>query len=165
MLPSASSRKLHVYHLQTWINPLSLHLMIMLELACFMECTAIDLSPNCPAWKQATLSLSHGGLGLRSVFLHCSAAYISSISASSLTTSFHHNSLRPSIFKMPRLVSPNEALSSTFDSIHTNRHVLSQNLEDKQFQSLLQSSTWLTEPDFFPSHPHMLSCVLPLHRL
>ncbi|KAL5506287.1 hypothetical protein EMCRGX_G007900 [Ephydatia muelleri] len=39
------------------------------------------------------------------------------------------------------LVSPNEALSSTFDSIHTNRHVLSQNVEDKQFQSLLQSST------------------------
>ena len=109
--------------------------------ACFMECTAIDLSPNCPAWKQAALSLSHGGLGLPSVFLHCSAAYISSISASSLTTSFHHNSLRPSIFIMPRLVSPNEALSSTFDSIHTNRHVLSQNLDDKQFQSLLQSST------------------------
>ena len=50
--------------------------------ACIMQCTAIDLSPNCPAWKQATLSLSHGGLGLRSVFLHCSAAYISSISAS-----------------------------------------------------------------------------------
>ena len=106
-----------------------------------MECTVIDLSPNCSAWKQATLSLSHGGLGLRSVFLHCSAAYISSISASSLTTSFNHNSLRPSIFIMPRLVSPNEALSSTFDSIHTNRHVLSQNLDDKQFQSLLQSST------------------------
>ena len=27
------ARKLYVYHLQTWINPLSLHLMIMLELA------------------------------------------------------------------------------------------------------------------------------------
>ena len=108
--------------------------------ACFMECTAIDLSPNCPAWKQATLSLSHGGMGLRSVFLHCSAAYISSISASFPD---HINSpyLLEAINIYNALVSPNEALSSTFDSIHTNRHVLSQNLEDKQFQSLLQSSS------------------------
>ena len=48
--------------------------------ACLMECTAIDLSPNCPAWKQATLSLPHGTLSLQSLFLHCSSAYISSIS-------------------------------------------------------------------------------------
>ena len=46
-----------------------------------MECTAIDLSPNCSVWEQATLSLSHGGLGLWYVFLHCSATYTCSISA------------------------------------------------------------------------------------
>ena len=121
--------------------------------ACFM-------SPNCPAWKQATLSLFHGGLGLRSVFLHCSAAYISSIS---ISFPDHINSpyLLEAINIYNVLVSPNEALSSTFDSIHTNRHVLSHNLEDKQFQSSCKAAPLLTEPEFFPSHPHMLAlgCV------
>ena len=68
--------------------------------------------------------------------LHTSALLV----PPSLTTSIHHTSSRPSIF-INALVSPNEALSSTFNSIHTNRQVLSQNLEDKQLQSLLQSSS------------------------
>ena len=99
--------------------------------ACFMECTAIDLSPNCHAELIPCL---------RSVFLHCSAAYISSISASFPD---HINSpyLLEAINIYNALVSPNEVLSSTIDSIHTHRHVLSQKLEDKQFQSLLQCST------------------------
>ena len=86
------------------------------------------------------LSLSHGGLGLRSVFLHCSAAYISSISVS---FSDHINS--PYLLEVINIynafVSSNEALSSAIDSIHTHRHVLSQKLDDKEFQSLLQCST------------------------
>lgn len=40
---------------------------------CFMECTAIDLSATCSAWKKATLSLSHGSLG---ILLHCSSAHM-----------------------------------------------------------------------------------------
>ena len=105
-----------------------------------MECIAIDLSLNCSAWKQATLSLSHGGLGLRSLFLHCFAAYISSISA---TFPDHTNSpyLPEAINIYNALVSPNEAASSTIDFILTHRHILSQKLEEKQFQSLLQFST------------------------
>ena len=89
--------------------------------------------------------------------LHCSAAYISSISAS-----FPDHINSPYLFKAINiynaLVSPDEALSSTFDSIHTNRHVLSQNLEDKQFQSLLQCSTLADQARLLSvSSPHASS--------
>ena len=132
---------------------------------CFMECTAIDLSPNCPAWKQATLSLSHGGLGLRSLFLHCSAAYISSISASFPD---HTNSpyLHEAINIYNALVSSNEAPSSTSDIIHTIKTFCHRNLKTNSFNPSCNAASWLTEPDFFPSHPHMLAlgCVSPHHQ-
>ena len=40
----------------------------------------VDVSDT--AWKQATMSLRRGGLGLRSLVDHCSAAYIASFSTS-----------------------------------------------------------------------------------
>ena len=130
--------------------------------ACFMECTAIDLSRNCPAWKQATLSLPHGGLICFSPLL-CCIHQLNLISAS-----FPDHIISPYLLEAINiynaLVSPNEALSATFDSIHTNRHVLSQNLEDKQFQSLLQSSTLADRARLLSvSSPHA-SSWLPLHR-
>ena len=50
---------------------------------CFTECLALNLSPQSSGWKQACLSLSRGGLGLRSVAVHSTAAYLGSISSSS----------------------------------------------------------------------------------
>ena len=50
---------------------------------CFTECLALNLSPQSSGWKQACLSLSRGGLGLRSVAVHSTAAYLGSVSSSS----------------------------------------------------------------------------------
>eukprot|EP00731_Ephydatia_muelleri_P007357 Em0003g1605a len=47
---------------------------------CFAECTAVDAADV--EWMQAQLSLSRGGLGLRSLSSHCVAAYLASISSS-----------------------------------------------------------------------------------
>ena len=47
---------------------------------CFTLCTAAPVSNL--TWQQAQLSLSHGGLGLRSVSHHSSAAYIASLCSS-----------------------------------------------------------------------------------
>lgn len=44
--------------------------------ACFSSLAALQLTDR--AWSQARLSLSHGGIGLRSVAEHCAAAYITS---------------------------------------------------------------------------------------
>ena len=43
----------------------------------FSDCVAIDASDS--DWLQVQLSLSRGGLGLRNLALHCSAAYLASI--------------------------------------------------------------------------------------
>eukprot|EP00731_Ephydatia_muelleri_P022063 Em0014g654a len=49
-------------------------------LHCFELSSAIELT--LPAAKQASLNLSHGGLGLRSLHRHAPAAYISSLTTS-----------------------------------------------------------------------------------
>ena len=75
---------------------------------CFSECTAID-TPNV-AWQQAQLSLSRGGLGLRSISKHSSApAYISSLSASGVCSSSCKH-LAESINDFNELVSSDDAL-------------------------------------------------------
>ena len=43
----------------------------------FCDCDAID--PSDSEWLQVQLSLSRGGLGLRRLALHCSAAYLASV--------------------------------------------------------------------------------------
>ena len=47
---------------------------------CFTSCIAVDV-PD-PNWQQAQLSQSFGGLGFRSLALHCSAAFIASLASS-----------------------------------------------------------------------------------
>ena len=74
---------------------------------CFSECTAMD-TPNV-AWQQAQLSLSRGGLGLRSLSEHSSAAYISSLSASGVCSSSCKH-LAESIKDFNELVSSDDAL-------------------------------------------------------
>ena len=46
-------------------------------------------------WQQAQLSLSRGGLGLRSASLHSSAAFMSSILMSGFATNISHHLVRP----------------------------------------------------------------------
>ena len=47
--------------------------------SCFSACLAADVTDA--AWQQAQLSLSFGGLGLRSLALHSSSAFLASFSA------------------------------------------------------------------------------------
>ena len=51
---------------------------------CFAECTAVD-TPD-PAWQQAQLRLSRGGLGLCRVSYHSPAAYLASAIISGLSS-------------------------------------------------------------------------------
>eukprot|EP00731_Ephydatia_muelleri_P032417 Em0023g924a len=74
----------------------------------FSECTGVDTSDT--AWKQAQLSLSRGGLGLRSLSHHSSAAYIFSICSSGFgSKSVHHLSQAVEVFN--NLVFPVEAIN------------------------------------------------------
>ncbi|KAL5516436.1 hypothetical protein EMCRGX_G001766, partial [Ephydatia muelleri] len=50
----------------------------------FTECQAIDTTDS--SWMQAQLSLSRGGLGLRSLAHHSNAAFIASISTAGLAS-------------------------------------------------------------------------------
>ena len=59
---------------------------------CFTECTSVD-TPN-HAWQQAQLSLSRGGLGLRCLSHHSSAAYIASLTAFDSGSSTNHHLLQ-----------------------------------------------------------------------
>ena len=54
---------------------------------CFTLCTAVPASNL--TWQQAQLSLSHGGLGLRSVSHHSSVAYIASLCSSGFANRDH----------------------------------------------------------------------------
>ena len=66
---------------------------------CFTECLALNLSPQSSGWKQACLSLSRGGLGLRSVAVHSTAAYLGSVSSSSPDLASSHYVITCSISK------------------------------------------------------------------
>ena len=54
---------------------------------CFTSCTGVH--PSIAAWKQAQLSLSRGGLGLRSLSHHAPAAFIASLCFSGLGSNSH----------------------------------------------------------------------------
>ena len=58
---------------------------------CFTECTSVDVSNV--AWKQAQLSPSRGGLGLRSLLHHSSACFIASIGHSGIAIGENHQSI------------------------------------------------------------------------
>ena len=58
----------------------------------FSDSMCID--PSDLVWQHAQLSLSRGGLGLRSASLHSSAAFMSSFSMSGFATNTSHHLLR-----------------------------------------------------------------------
>ena len=55
----------------------------------FCQCTGVDISDF--AWQQAQLSLSRGGLGLRSLVHHSSAAFITTVCSSGFGPSLIHH--------------------------------------------------------------------------
>ena len=104
---------------------------------CFTECTSVDTPDH--AWQQAQLSLSRGGLGLRCLSHHSSAAYIASLTASDSGSNTNHHLLQ-SIQLYNSLVPVAEAVSmEAVLELPGHQKVLSSRLEDHQFRLLFQS--------------------------
>ena len=72
---------------------------------CFAQSIAVEVTDR--AWQQAQLNLSHGGLGLRSVSHHSSAAYIASLCASGFGDAQNPH-LSHTVDLFYKLVSPSE---------------------------------------------------------
>ena len=79
------------------------------EEVCQTFSDSICIDPSDSVWQQAQLSLSRGGLGLRSASLHSSAAFMSSFSMLGFATNTHH--LLRSLDHFNACVSPAEAIS------------------------------------------------------
>ena len=101
---------------------------------CFALSTAVDTTNS--AWKQAQLSLSRGGLGLRRLSEHSSACYIASLSVVGMCTETNQHLLN-AINKFNEHVSNEETV--TFEAIRETpccQKVLSNKLEDSLFAQL-----------------------------
>ncbi|KAL5515153.1 hypothetical protein EMCRGX_G000280 [Ephydatia muelleri] len=120
---------------------------------CFSECTALDTSDI--DWMQAQLSLSRGGLGLRSLACHSVTAYLASLSSSGFDKSFNlHLSESIALFNelVPAADSITEELLATSN---LRQHTLSSKIEDQQFQQLFDLSS--------PAHRARLLSVSSRH--
>ena len=107
--------------------------------SCFSACLAADVTDA--AWQQAKLSLSFGGLGLCSLALHSSSAFLASFSASSVgnTNNLH---LQQSLIIFNSQASHSDAV--TIESVladQPRQRSLSQKLGRYLFESLLMSSS------------------------
>ena len=86
-------------------------------------------------WKQAGLSLSRGGLGLRSVAVHSTAAYVGSISSSSPDlVSSHYVIDAINLFNLQGFAE--DTLSIPLPMKSHLQHELSQRIENCQFSAL-----------------------------
>eukprot|EP00731_Ephydatia_muelleri_P031102 Em0022g616a len=106
---------------------------------CFSECTAVDASAA--TWQQAQLSLKRGGLGLRSLSFHSSAAYIASFLSSGLSPSSGRY-ISSSLHLYNSLVDPQDSITheSVGDS-PLSQKVLSSKIEDQQFNNLFHNAS------------------------
>ena len=126
---------------------------------CFAQSIAVEVTDR--AWQQAQLNLSHGGLGLRSVSHHSTAAYIASFCASGFGDAQNPH-LSHAVDFFNALVSPSEVISVeaiTASPIH--QRVLSKKLEDHQFSMLLETSSPADKARLLSeSAPHAASWLL-----
>ena len=95
---------------------------------------------------QASLNLSHGGLGLRFLYRHAPAAYISSLTTSMLSDNCSVTS------KVYFLAAVNAYNASQMPSqlkvylmYHPPQHVLSSHIEEADFSSLFSDATTVTK--------------------
>ena len=110
------------------------------EVRChFSDCVGIDASDA--VWQQVQLSLSRGGLGLRRLELHCSAAYLASVIKTSNSDPLDEFS-RQAVSIYNRLVPQASSLSdnSLLES-GSSQKKLSAGIENHQFDQLCATST------------------------
>ena len=121
----------------------------------FTECQAIHTTDS--SWKQAQLSSSRGGLGLRSLAHHSTAAFIASISTAGLASP-SDNFLVEVVNSYNTSVPPECAVD--IDSLATTpcrQLTLSTTLESTQFNSLLSESSTAEKA-------RLLQCLRPMPR-
>eukprot|EP00731_Ephydatia_muelleri_P018894 Em0011g934a len=101
---------------------------------CFTSCTGVH--PSIAAWKQAQLSLSRGGLGLRSLSHHAPAAFIASLCFSGLGSISHVHLLQSlEIFNSSVHQSDNIQIGSVLEKLPSQK-TLSSILDDNLFRVL-----------------------------
>ena len=106
---------------------------------CFMDCIGFATSDE--AWCQAQLGLNSGGLGLRSLSLHSSSAYIASVCSSGVVDSEDIH-LTNAIDHFNSHVSPIEKLSvNSIISSPVSQKLLSSKVNDLCFQDLFNQSS------------------------
>eukprot|EP00731_Ephydatia_muelleri_P032588 Em0024g132a len=126
--------------------------------ATFSKCTVVDTSNQ--AWQQAELSLSRGGLGIRSLSQHSQAAYIASLSSSgavplSQEHLIHAVELFNSLVPSSEAVSMEEVLTSR---IH--QKVLSNKIDNHLFNILYEQFSAADRACLLSvSSPHAASLV------
>ena len=132
---------------------------------CFTSCTGVHSSNV--AWKQAQLSLSHGGLGLRSLSHHAPAAFIASLCFSGLSSDCHSHLLQ-AIDMFNSSVHPSDIIhiSSLLEKFHSQK-ALSNMLDNHLFNVLLGSLTIADRARLLSaSSPHASSwlTIIPSER-
>ncbi|KAL5500721.1 hypothetical protein EMCRGX_G012317 [Ephydatia muelleri] len=101
---------------------------------CFTSCTGVHSS--IAAWKQAQLSLSRGGLGLRSLSHHAPAAFIASLCFSGLGSNSHVHLLQSlETFNSSVHQSDNIQIGSVLEKLPSQK-TLSSILDDNLFRVL-----------------------------
>ena len=121
---------------------------------CFSQCLAVEAQDL--AWNQAQLSLSHGGLGLRSLTAHSYTAYIASLYSSDLC-----------VVDSPHLINAVGKFISQVSIYHrsptanlASQRVLSGKLESQMFCSLLGASSIANKARLLAvSAPHAASWI------
>ena len=106
---------------------------------CFKDCFVLDTSDS--TWQQVQLSLCYGGLGLRSLSYHSSAAFIASVCSSGFGDR-DNQYLVQAINRFNIQVLPSDAISvESVLSSPIKQRSLSQKLDNRLFQTLLLSSS------------------------
>ena len=110
------------------------------EVRChFSDCVGIDASDA--VWQQVQLSLSRGGLGLRRLELHCSAAYLASVIKTSNSDPLDEFS-RQAVSIYNSLVPQASSLSdNSLSESGSSQKKLSAGIENHQFDQLCATST------------------------
>ena len=101
----------------------------------FSLCTAVHTTDV--AWQQAQLSLSRGGLGMRSLSLHSPAAFTAFVCSSGYGSPSNHH-LSDAIQKFNESVSPSDVIQSdglVLSTVHQNQ--LSSKIDIHQFNNIL----------------------------
>lgn len=117
-------------------------------------CDTVAIDPSDSEWLQVQLSLSRGGLGLRRLALHCSAAYLASVNKAGCSAPLDEFTLQAvTVFNslVPHASSVSE--ESLLESCLSQK-VLSSRIDDHQFDQLCLIST-----------PPNRARLLQLHRV